>query len=118
MLDSCFELKSWTVLKNTQTSDGSGYPQDTLATDTTVGDSGVVQAYFRNLRIDGFKKFGKHEVEVDGRLYIETSGITEKHFVKNDSGQTFNVVAVDNLHDVGELYQIDLHRSDYERSED
>jgi len=110
--------ESWTVLKNTGHVDSGGAVTGTWSTDTDIGTSGVISAHFRNLTICERNAMMKNEVAITARLYTISSGITEKHRLKNSDGEIYQIIAVDNPHNLDEFYQIDLARTDVEREAD
>lgn len=110
--------ESWTVLKNTESVDSSSTVVDSWSTDTSIGTSGVITAHFRNLSLNEIKQNESNEIVVDSRLYTENSGLTTKHRLKNSSNQIYNIMAVDNPHNLNEFYQVDLLREQSEVNAD
>ena len=100
--------ETWVISKNTETSGSSGEYIDNYITDTDIGDSGNIKVHFRNLSLQEIKRFAKKNVIINARIYTNSLGITAQHMATDENGNKFNVVAVNNPHDLGEFYQIDL----------
>ena len=109
--------ESWTVQKLTETNT-NGEIVRTYPTDTSIGTAGVISAHTRQLSARELVAMDKQQVSATHRLYTGSSGITETHRLVNASGDVYSVIAVDNPHNLGEFYQIDLLRSDVERESD
>jgi hypothetical protein len=110
--------ESWTAQTMTEAVDSGGAITPTFATDTTIGASGVFVAHSRRLSASEINARSKPEIFCTHRLYCTVSGITEKHRLSDPNGDKWNVVAVEDPHNLGEFYQIDLTRSDAERVAD
>lgn len=117
MITDLFE-SGWTVKKNTESVDSGGAVTDTWSTDTTIGTSGVISAHIRQLSRDEVISEGRPEVVATHRVYTAVDSITEKHRLVSPDGEVFNVVAVDNPHELDEFLQIDVRRSEVEAEDD
>ena len=80
--------------------------------------TGVFLAHSRRLSASEINARSKQEIVCTHRLYCTVSGITEKHRLSDPDGHKWDVIAVDNPHDMDEFYQIDLSRADVERTDD
>jgi len=105
----------WTAKKNTEAVDSGGAVTDTLSTDTSIGTAGVFSACKRQLSGRELERYAKKEYEEVYRIYTTTSGFTVKHWILDTDSLLWNVVNVNNPHDLDEFYQIDVVRSDFER---
>ena len=110
--------ESWTVQAVTETPDTGGAIVETYATATTIGASGVILAHSRQLSVNEMVARGKQQVTATHRLYTESSGITEKHRLSDPSGDKWSVTGVNNPHNFGYWYEVDLLRTDVEREAD
>lgn len=104
----------YTAKKITETNSGSIISKG-LSTDTTIGNSGVFYARYRQLSEDEIIKNSKLEVVTDGRIYTSTSGLTNKHYILDPDGMLHKIVKINNPHQLNKFYQIDVIRSDEER---
>jgi hypothetical protein len=113
MIDHLF-TESWTALVNTESVDSGGTVTDSWATDASIGTSGVIMAHSRNITIRELLQNAKNEINIDMRLYTKDTGLTIAHRLKNSDDEIYSIVAVDDPHNYGKFYQVDLVRSDSE----
>ena len=108
-------IDSFTVQANTQTTGTDSVVTHSWATATTIGTSGVITGHIRMLSNRERAARGKMEVQATHRIYTAVDSITEKHRLLHSDGRLFNIVSVDNPHEVDEFLQIDVVRTDVER---
>ena len=114
MIDDLY-TESFTVQKNTEATGLDSIVTPTWSTDTTIGTAGVITGHIRILSERESAARGKMEVQSTHRVYTAVDSITEKHRLVHSDGRKFNVVSVDDPHELGEFMQIDVVRTDVER---
>ena len=99
----------YTAIKNTEDNTGV-VVTDTLSTDTSIGTSGVFSAHQREISGNELLKYASLQPDKMSRFYTAESGFTTNHWIKDLNGLYWQVVNVDNPHDLDEFYQIDAAR--------
>jgi len=97
----------YTVYKKTEAVDSGGAENNTWSIDTSIGTSGAFSAQARQLSGDERLQYASLREAVIKRFYTETSGFTIEHAIQDPDGNDWNIINVDNSHDLDEFYQID-----------
>ena len=114
-IETCF-VPGYVAYKTTKTSGSSNESIETLAIDYSIGASSKFPA--RQRQLSGFEanKFGFEGVEETQRFYTEYDvGLTQANWIKDLCGKLWNIVRVDNPHQLNEFLQIDATREQFER---
>ena len=107
-------VSGYTAKKNTEAVDAGGAVTDTLSTDTTIGTAGAFDAHQRQLSgYEAMRYQRPANIRVE-RFYADTTGLTVKHWISDPNGELWNIININNPHDLDEFYQIDAERKLFE----
>jgi len=109
-------VSGYTAIKNTEGRDAGGAVTNTLSTDTDIGTDGVFSAHQRQLSGDEILRYARFGVEEVARFYTQVTGLTTEHLITDLDGKEWNIINIDDPHDLGMFLQIDASRRSWKTS--